>query len=68
MSRRCRRVLKSRHRRPVLSCDDISTNVNGSALASVYGRAYMVGNHCKSQIASPDELAPLRCLDLGTWR
>lgn len=68
MSQRCRRVLRSRRRLPVSSCDGISTNRNGSALASVSGRAYMVGNHCKSQIACPDELAPLRCLDLGTWR
>ena len=40
MSRRCRRVLRSRRRLPAVSCDGISTHRDGSALASVSGRAY----------------------------
>ena len=68
MSRRCRMVLRSRRRLPAVSCDGISTNRNGLALASVSGRAYGRDSLLITQIACRDELAPLRCLDLGIWR
>ena len=40
MSRRCRRVLRSRRRLPIVSYDGISTNRNALALALVSGKAY----------------------------
>ena len=61
MSRRRRKVLRSRRRLPAVSCDYCSEQKRIGVGFSVW-KGHMVGNHCKSQIARRDEQAFLRCL------